>query len=110
MNAPEEFVIGTIQRSVEWFAPETLMRLSVYENVKTTFPSFESFVTFSKKLYEQAQEKANGQISMKIEPEYPTMEERFTAYNFYDQKGDKPILTIEVLHENETITLSLPPF
>lgn len=110
MNAPIAFVTGTIRRSVEWNAPETLMRLSTYDNVKTTFPDFESFVSFYSTLLDCAKSRSSGELTLRIEPDFPTLEEGFTAYNFYDDVYSMPLLTVEIMEEEGAITLALSPF
>ena len=54
--------------------------------------------------------RAEGEITMKIEPEVPTIREGFVAYHFYDRIHRSPIMRVEVKIEGDEISLEVPPF
>lgn len=105
-----EYVIEILKQSVQDFQPNYMFRFSRYDNFRSTFPDFDSFLNFYGKMLKCAQLRAEGDIKMKIEPKVPTLREGFVAYHFYDQIHINPIMRVEVKIEGNQITLEVPPF
>ena len=105
-----EYVIEVLTQSVNDFQPNYMFRFSRYDKFHTTFPDFDSFLTFYGQMLECGKKRAEGEITLKIEPEVSTIQEGFVAYHFYDQTHRSPIMRVEVKIDGDNITLEVPPF
>ena len=105
-----EYVITILNKSIEDFKPGYMERFKSYDGFNTAFPDFESFYSFYSSMLLQAKERAIGEVTLKIEPNRPTLNKGFTAYNFYDGIHIHPIFTVEIQEIGNAITLDVPPF
>ena len=104
-----EYVITILTKSVQDFESGYMERFRRYPAFKTTFPDFDSFISFYSSMLEQAKERSVGSITLKIEPKCKTLNRGFTAYNFYDESHVYPILNMEIQQIGKAITIGMSP-
>ena len=105
-----EYVLTILKNSVKDFKPGYMERFNMYEGFFTTFPDFESFMRFYSRMLLQAKERAIGDVTLKIEPNYHFPEYGLIEYNFYDERHVHPIFTVQVQEVGNTICLHVPPY
>jgi hypothetical protein len=105
-----QHVLDILELSVKDFQPNYIRRFSPYDSFQTTFHTKEDFFEFYSGMLLQAKKNSIGTLRLRIEPNYPTFNEGFTAYNYYDEAHTHPVFKYEVLIEDNTITLGIGPF
>ena len=105
-----EHVLKIFYQAVMDFKPNYIRRFSAYENFQTTFPFKEDFFEFFSLMLNHAKGRHVGNLALRIDPDYPTYNEGFTAYNYYDQEHRHPVFGYEVRVENKTMIFGMGPF
>jgi hypothetical protein len=105
-----EHILRIFNDSVIHFKPNYIRRFSPYDSFKTTFPTKEDFFDFFSDMLLLAKKDCIGILRLKIETNYPTFNEGFTAYNYYDELHLHPVFKYEVRIEDNITIIGIGPF
>jgi hypothetical protein len=78
--------------------------------VKTETPNKMDFYQFFKGMINQAHERSEGEVLLKIEQPTLDTDKQKLNYNFYDNTHKYPLLSILVEEKNNLICLGVMPF
>lgn len=105
-----EYVTTILSNSIKNFEPGYMERFKSFQEFKTEFSDFESFMKYYSRMLLQAKDRAIGNIRLETEPYNYLPYKGLISYNLYDERHIYPIFKVQVQKINDTITLYVPPF